>query len=138
MLFFNKFEKQKKEYYDMLSAFRNTISLGSKNEFFIKHHKDKCCLCNNINDLAVDHYPIPFSKILDDYTNLHNVDIYNLKTIELHNMKVLVNKNISDSFKIYHDSKASYRILCISCNSSTGKGSYIPENTYKKRKHSLI
>ena len=49
------------------------------------------------------------------------------------NLNVLLNYELKELFKVYHNNKVSYRFLCKSCNCSTGKGDYKPKYTFKNK-----
>lgn len=139
---FGKYKKDNHLKTDTISSFRNEIHEGTKKEFFLKNtflsndiYKSECSLCNKYittsledKDINVDHYPIPFSKILDDFLELNEIKIESVSSKEIDNIMKLEDDNLSDRWKKYHDSKASYRILCEKCN--TCNGSY----GYKKNK----
>lgn len=76
-------------------------------------------------DITTDHYPIPYKKILDDYIKEKNITLSNVEIFENEQNEMRIkNKNIAEEWSIYHDNKASYRLLCNSCNSHFGSYGY--------------
>jgi hypothetical protein len=131
---FEKFDKNLYDYNHIISAFRNAIGTTKKKDFYI-NNKKICSLCSNLEHIEVDHYPIPFSKILDDFIKDNNIIINTLKYIELDNIIELQDKNIKNDFIEYHDKIVNFRFLCRTCNSKNGCNTYIPINTFKSSIH---
>ena len=69
---------------------------------------DTCELCASKSNLEVDHYPVLFCKILNDFGPL---DI-------TFNIKYDVPIEQANSWKLYHQTNAKYRLLCAPCNKS--------------------
>jgi hypothetical protein len=67
---------------------------------------DTCELCPSKSNLEIDHYPVLFCKILNDFGPL---DIK-------FNIKYDVPIEQSNRWKLYHQMNAKYRLLCASCN----------------------
>lgn len=97
-------EKEKKK--GILSELRNAIYDGTRTQFIFNTSRTTCEACERGGKLVCDHYPVPFSDIVKGYCGYKSVD---LEQIEDHN-----------DFKKYHDSIASYRLLCPECNSRFG------------------
>lgn len=73
---------------------------------------DKCELCESTERLEVDHYPVLFSKILEDYG-------YLTTSFNLEKNKYEVTDKDMKSWKLYHHTHAKYRVLCSGCNKKT-------------------
>lgn len=86
----------------------------------------ECSNCKIITkDITTDHYPIPYKKILDDYIKEKNITLSNVEIFENEQNEMRIkNKNIAEEWSTYHDNKASYRLLCKSCNSHFGSYGY--------------
>lgn len=92
-------------------ATRGAIAHGTRLDFLNKHKNSKCSNCSAVSQ-AVDHYPLPFSKIMENFVNGRTLEIeYNGYDYEL---------KTPGPWKEYHDKHASYRMLCHSCNSKFG------------------
>jgi hypothetical protein len=65
-----------------------------------------CSLCRGVNNVEVDHFPMLFSGIINQF-----------KTQFDHtNDQILENKDVIQSFTNFHLEKAKYRFLCSVCN----------------------
>lgn len=73
---------------------------------------DKCELCSSTERLEVDHYPVLFSKILEDYGHLTT-------SFNLEKNKYETTDEVTKSWKLYHHTHAKYRVLCSCCNKKT-------------------
>ena len=99
-------EKEKKKY--ILGELRNAIYDGTRLEFITNTSRTTCEACERGGKMVVDHYPLPFCDIVSGYCKYTNKKLDNI-----------VEDDYND-FKGYHDSIASYRILCGECNSRFG------------------
>lgn len=104
-----------------MESFRKAV-FDTKRKDFLKHMKEKrCFLCSSVHDICVDHYPIPFIAIVDDFFQNSEIswkDIVPTKNNIEHNVK------FRQLWIDFHDEKASFRLLCRSCNSSLGANGY--------------
>lgn len=71
-----------------------------------------CELCSSTEELEVDHYPVLFSTILEDYGQL-------TKSFNLEKNKYEIPDSVIKSWKLYHHTHAKYRMLCSCCNKKT-------------------
>ena len=75
-----------------------------------------CPLCNNaLIKPEVDHYPLKFRDIVNDFMTNNNISFDN---IQVNNRSKIIDTNILNNFSDYHKSKASYRIICHHCNNA--------------------
>lgn len=99
---------------NMLQACRMATRDGS----FGKVIKTKCEFCDTTDQLTVDHKSTSFSKIVADYLrqfgepSLANTSAGWVLAADDHRQ-----------FLRYHDDRADYQVLCVSCNSSKGSRS---------------
>ena len=127
------YDPKKKKRIQICDAFRTIINSGSKTEYYFDYtskneFNDRIGVCNNCKcrgKVAVDHFPIPFKKILNDFINKENILFDDVKIEYLNNCGFnLVDTSLKNEFLYYHDLNASYRTLCKKCNSSFGSYSY--------------
>lgn len=130
---FGKYIREKSYIEDVKNSFRNESHIGNKKKYFINNTRvennsfhGECSNCKIITkDITTDHYPIPYKKILDDYIKEKNITLSNVEIFENEQNEMRIkNKNIAEEWSIYHDNKASYRLLCNSCNSHFGSYGY--------------
>ena len=131
---FGKYDKSKEKLKDINSAFRNESHIGSKKNYHInntiKINENFGGICKNCNikttNITTDHYPIPYKKIFEDFLNEN--DIQTLNDIEIFENSELVirlkNTELASNWLEFHDCKATYRLLCRSCNSHFGSYGY--------------
>lgn len=91
-------------------AMRGAVFNGTRQDYFINHSNSKCSNCDAVSQ-AVDHYPLAFSKIMDNFGKENLKVFYNGYDYELKK---------PGAWREYHDKHASYRMLCHSCNSKFG------------------
>jgi len=116
-----KYEIDKEKIQDIKIAFRFESHYGTKKDYFNINNNKICSNCNINKNIAVDHYPIPYIKIFNDFIKDNNIDINNIEIFKNDNNELrLKNRNIANDFLNYHDNIASYRYLCNKCNSSFG------------------
>lgn len=127
---YGKWNFDKIKRYWVIEIFRNEIFNGTREDYYksniLDMNNENMGICENCDvltkNIQVDHYPIPFSDIFNDFINDHNIDIYSIEGVDVNNIWKLHDKhlNISLQWKDYHDSIAKYRFLCRSCNASFG------------------
>ena len=109
---------------DLQRALRHAIYDGSRGSYLLKHRGEQCTLCERTGD-TVDHHPVPFSRISKDFLALRkckpNISYTGYDY-------VLSNASVRAKWRHFHDSIATYRMLCRQCNSSIGNKS-TPEPT---------
>ncbi len=113
--------------YNIKAGFRTPLYYGDKQSYYLnntfKSEEDntrigKCVNCDYKGKISIDHYPISFKKILNDFLEEEKLNLLDLK-IKYENGKWnLENKELEELWLYYHDSVASYRTLCKKCNSS--------------------
>ena len=126
---FGKYDRNKEYENDVKTAFRNESHFGSKKQYFIDNtditNNEFTGECNNCKitttDITTDHYPIPYKKIFDTFINdkglrLCDFDIFENEQFEIR----FKDRDFADEWLNYHDDKATYRLLCKSCNSHFG------------------
>jgi hypothetical protein len=127
---YSRDEQYKRE---VLNAFRTVSNMGTKKEFFInntKKYKKLMGICSNCYDLTekitTDHYELTFGEILDNFIEKYNINLYNVDIYENENNEIrLKDENLAKKWLKYHDNRAKYRLLCISCNCHFGSYGYI-------------
>lgn len=76
------------------------------------------CLLHALN-ISVDH-KYPFSAILRDWLEETGLTLKKIKLVGRGNTKKIKDPAIAESWKHFHKQKATYSLLCRSCNSSKG------------------
>jgi hypothetical protein len=84
--------------YDQIKSFRDT------------HPNGKCLICQNTNDIEVDHISPIFSVIVERFTKL----VYE-KHIWV-DFDTPLDMEVIEMFREYHQDNATYRYLCKDCN----------------------
>jgi len=115
-----------------LEAYRNTIYETKRKIFYHENTNNgfgKCENCNKEDKLDIDHFKIPFSKILDDFLLLNNLDLLKTCIYEEKTRYKILDNEIKNKWIEYHDEKVIYKCLCKTCNCSLG------DYGYKKNKN---
>jgi hypothetical protein len=122
---YGKFDVDKIKEQNVRSAFRNTIWDKRQRENYLILER-KCTLCQKEDiRLSMDHYPIPFKKICNDFLIMENITILLSIDIQTDGIQYfLSDENLKNKWILYHDAIAQYRVLCISCNSKNGSYGY--------------
>ena len=90
-------------------------------EYLSSASPQECMNCESLDDLTVDHVHPPFDDIALEFFG-----IYGIPEIEIpdDNFRVLdrfADPNLEAYWIAFHASRATYQILCRSCNASKGK-----------------
>ena len=124
--FFGNFSHKKNKLADITFAFRNSIWNTKRQEYFLKNTNDKMlCSCEDCGKFGrhhIDHFELPFKKILSDFLTLEELDFEKIEVEEIENSQAFVDINLKEKWIEYHDEKAIFKLLCSHCNLS--KGSY--------------
>ena len=64
-------------------------------------------------DVQVDHYPVPFCDIVDDFMKEHSLTF---DTITDDAKGKNISGSILNDFSLYHNARAKYRLTCKECN----------------------
>lgn len=130
---YGKYKRDSEYTYDVNTAFRNECHYGTKKEFFLKNTKlinneyiGKCERCNETTiEITTDHYPVPYKKILQDFKMKHSLNLTDLDIYENDQNEIrLKDEQIASTWKTYHDTHSTYRLLCKRCNSTCGSYGY--------------
>jgi hypothetical protein len=122
---FGKHDVQKAKIERIIHTFRDSTSMTAKKTYYIEHLYAGCVACGTHDNLAVDHYPVSFQQILDEYISENNIQVLDLDVRENdEHIWEFLDDTVRDSWVQYHDGRATFRILCKSCNSSGGAYGY--------------
>lgn len=132
---FKKYDKQSSMREDIMSALRSECCYGTKKTFFETNTVQECRLCQTTINIVVDHVGITYQNILDRFLEetsnvLESFEIYE-NTIN--NEIRLTDNNLAEEWLNFHDSLATYRFLCKTCNLRCGSYGYISKNKLAKR-----
>ena len=84
---------------------------------------DHCSL--ETQHITVDHFGICYKEIIDRFMNSNSITLENIEIYENDkNTLKLKDIELCSNWKKHHDSIATYRMLCKSCNSSFGSYGY--------------
>ena len=107
---------------NLTKAMREAISETTK--AFRKTQVMKCmiCDCNSLDpqDFAVDHHKIPFQVLRDEFIKITKISIPTVLGKKHLTNETIFNEDeilFRDEWKKYHDDKATFQMLCNSCNS---------------------
>jgi hypothetical protein len=143
---FEKYDKKSSNKESIMSALRSECHYGTKKVFFLTNtvktnniSSGNCCACHiTTSNITVDHVGITFQNILDRFLE-KNIDI-KLKLLEIFENNVnneirLKDIALAKEWLNFHDTIATYRLLCKSllCNSQCGGYGYITKNKLKKQ-----
>jgi hypothetical protein len=123
---FGKYDREENNKDRILRTFRDSISNSKKKNYFLFNYDNGCENCSSFDNINIDHYNLSFQKILDNFLSSNsNIKFLSLKVFEnANNIFEFEDKNITEKWIEYHDSRATFRILCKSCNSSNGSYGY--------------
>jgi hypothetical protein len=131
---YDKYDRTQHTIADITSTFRNTISNTSRQLFFFNkcvlennEYLGICVICNKKDKPDIDHYPISFQQILDEFLTENNIILENVKFKEIDNCFEFTDYEFQNKWIRHHDKIAKFRVLCKYCNRSNGS------NGYKKR-----
>jgi hypothetical protein len=80
--------------------------------------QEPCAMCGSNEFLSVDHRDVPFVTIKNDFIELHGEP--QLRDWSVGAPKIFMDMNLEAKWIAYHASRATYQILCRSCNSRKG------------------
>jgi hypothetical protein len=104
----------------IMSVLRNLINHDTR-KFRESRDEQICEECLSYNNIHVDHYLISFMEILNNFLENNNVSFFEIDSLaNVHTFKKTIEyktKNIEKDWIDYHNEKATYRLLCRSCNS---------------------
>ena len=115
-----------KEYIaDVMNAFRYDSYKGSTRKYKTNNTLKRMGICDDCKiityDITVDHYPLPFKSIIDTFIKDNNITLSKIEYNETdNNALILKDRELSNHWLEYHDSVATYRLLCKSCNCKCG------------------
>lgn len=130
-IYLNKSNNKKQCHKRKIKIFRNYTE-KDKDEYIRQNPEKICEICKSIENIQVDHYPVPFSKLLDSFINEENIDYWHInifrsiKKIERCYKWILKfnDEEILPKWIKYHNKNHSYRYLCNSCNSKNKSYGY--------------
>lgn len=96
----------------MRYSVRRQISIYRKN-----NNPKICSICNSKQNIQVDHYPIKFCKIRDEFLLKYNPpQLFDYHPKYGYSMFKKVDLKYKQSWQRYHKKHATYRFLCSTCN----------------------
>jgi hypothetical protein len=128
---YEKYDKTQRNLTNIITTFRNTISNTSRQAFFFENCKLEnneyyglCSICGENCKVDIDHYEIPFQKILNDFLKENSLIIEDIKYKEINNCLEFIDYNFKNKWIQYHDKIAQFRCLCKYHNRSIGSNGY--------------
>lgn len=85
----------------------------------------ECAECGTSHNLTVDHMDIPFSVLCDDFIRTNPKIRTSIRSNSDGCGWFICDKDILDTWRKTHAARATFQILCLSCNSSKGMRSCI-------------
>lgn len=77
----------------------------------------RCCvLCSSDKEITVDHYPTKFRDIRDEFLQTHTPPTTFTKNYRSQDCFHEEDKEFEREWQEFHEQKATYRILCSTCN----------------------
>ena len=134
---FDKYSEEKTNIEDVKGAFRNEIHHGKNKKYYMENTYElednirigKCKNCEKETSiLEVDHYPISYSEIFDNFILCNELDLKTIQIYENMNNELCISDTIlKKKWLDYHDKKVKYRLLCQNCNRSFGSYGYVSQ-----------
>jgi hypothetical protein len=116
---FGKYDIAKKHLQHINQAFRTAV-FDTKRKCFKRNSPEICELCASTEDLTIDHFPSPFSQILQQFLTNENIDFQTIEIEYFNKLPYLQDPELFLKFNEYHDKVAHFRKLCRKCNSKLG------------------
>jgi len=126
---YGKFDNDKNKLDDITKAFRFETYFGFRPQFFLDNTTNRngvnnamCVKCGDYtSDIHIDHFGNPFKNILKSFLKDNNINIEDLGVYETDTNEIRLKcEDTATKWLKYHDSKATYRVLCRSCNIGCG------------------
>jgi hypothetical protein len=141
---FEKYDRKKRNKEDIMSALRSECHYGTKTKYFLKNtvktnyiSSGKCCACHITTcNITVDHFGTTYQNILDMFLekNKHvKLELLEIFENDVNNELRLKDTALANEWLNFHDTIATYRLLCNSCNSQCGGYGYISKNKLKNK-----
>ena len=122
---YEKFDLENDKIINIKKAFRNESRFGTHMDTQLANKKTTCPLCNKQAKLTCDHYPISWKQIFTEFCENKNIILGNVEIFEGEDGTNYFNDEmLSLTWTTYHDSRATYRMICNSCNASAGSHGY--------------
>ena len=123
--YFGQYSDRKTFLINIKYAFRQAISNGKREKYLLSHTDNGVGICENCKtktEMAIDHYPISFKKILADFLLYEGLTLDDLLYIRCPNENIIKLKDLElkKRWIDYHENIVNYRCLCKSCNSRFG------------------
>tara|TARA_R110000787_G_scaffold279587_1_gene389771 strand:- start:358 stop:1101 length:744 start_codon:yes stop_codon:yes gene_type:complete len=119
---------------NVIKAFRNEIHSTKKRRFYLNNTKitneirsASCRKCKTTTySPQVDHFPITFSRLFDDFLDLSGLKIAEIKVQEERTkcLWTIYDYSLGCKWRKFHDKEVQYRILCSTCNQSENSYGY--------------
>lgn len=130
---FGKYTPDKHYVEDVVSAFRNESHFGSKKKYFVEH--TVICddvfvgVCDNCHvsttSITTDHSMVPFKVILNTFVEKEDILLNTVEIFENDKNELRIkDTDLAQKWREFHDTHATYRLLCKSCNSHFGSYGY--------------
>jgi hypothetical protein len=126
---FGKYNRDDEYEADVMSAFRNESHIGTKKQYFIDNttivdnvHKGTCSNCKIMtSNITTDHHNVPYKQIFQQFVKEENIKLSEVEIFENEQNEIrLQDIDLALKWRLYHDMRAKYRLLCKSCNSHFG------------------
>ena len=122
---YGRWNSSKAHIADVKKAFRHDSYNGTTRVFRRNNTTNGTGICDDCKittpDIEVDHYPLPFKEIIKTFRKDNVISLSQVQCTELHNTSlILTDRSLSNRWVEYHDSVATYRLLCRSCNRKNG------------------
>ena len=129
---FGKYDARDNKIKDVKSAFR-FVTYDDKHKEFVGAHTERGVgTCGNCGVLCgigremklhVDHHMIPYIDIFNAFVVDNRIDLFSTSIKKEGINYYLEDASLAEKWLSYHNERATYRILCASCNTRFGRNS---------------
>ena len=95
-------------------AMRTAVQYQTK--IFKRRQVQQCVLCTSKKQITVDHYPVKFKQIKEEFLQTHTPPTTFTKNYRSQECFHEEDKQFEREWQSFHEERATYRILCSTCN----------------------
>jgi hypothetical protein len=114
----NKCLSGKQDSPDMLLSRALRTAIMYQMKIYRRSQINCCVLCSSDTQITVDHYPVKFRHIRDEFLQTHAPPTIFTKNYRSQDCFREEDAEFEREWQEFHEQKASYRILCSTCNAT--------------------
>lgn len=101
---------------DMLLTRAMRTAIMYQMKIYRRSQVGRCVLCSAEKEITADHYPVKFRHIKEEFLQTHTPPTTFTKNYRSQDCFREEDKEFERQWQEFHEQKASYRILCSTCN----------------------